>query len=323
MMRGMTVAIALACSACDPSGLGRSNPDFRIVGHRGAPLAAPENTLRSFEVAVALGANAIETDVCLTRDDVFVIWHDADPDSVVALARQSGAEGLAYVPRVPNIDNEWRRPVRELTLDELRAHYGYGDPLGALDPTAQIPLVRDVIEWARNETRLRWIYWDIKVPSTEEATRFIDEVSLQFRDESLVHVTPIFLHVARETAAAMEAERVRVGGERFRVAWDHEVPGALENTIGVGLRDVSTGLTPAHTYFGYKREVAELVSARERGEIDSVTVWTFDDEMKLAELLYYSVDGVMTNDPGLLYRMWRSTMLAPAETARLTSRTAP
>jgi glycerophosphoryl diester phosphodiesterase len=34
-----------------------------VIGHRGAPVHAPENTIESFEAAVAAGADAIEVDV--------------------------------------------------------------------------------------------------------------------------------------------------------------------------------------------------------------------------------------------------------------------
>jgi glycerophosphoryl diester phosphodiesterase len=34
-----------------------------VIGHRGAPLLAPENTIASFEAAVAAGADAVELDV--------------------------------------------------------------------------------------------------------------------------------------------------------------------------------------------------------------------------------------------------------------------
>ena len=78
-------------------------------------------------MAAAVGANAIETDVCVTSDGVFVIWHDRDPDSIEAVARQTGAEGLAYIPLVAPIGSALRRPVDQLTLEELRQNYGYGD----------------------------------------------------------------------------------------------------------------------------------------------------------------------------------------------------
>ncbi len=49
-----------------------------LVAHRGGSLLAPENTLAAFDRASALGADAIETDVRLTRDGVVVVFHDDD-----------------------------------------------------------------------------------------------------------------------------------------------------------------------------------------------------------------------------------------------------
>jgi len=48
-----------------------------IIGHRGSPLYAPENTLASFEIAADQGADAIEFDVKLSADGEVVILHDA------------------------------------------------------------------------------------------------------------------------------------------------------------------------------------------------------------------------------------------------------
>lgn len=47
-----------------------------IVGHRGAPRRARENTLDSFDFAESLGVDAIEFDVRQTRDGECVVFHD-------------------------------------------------------------------------------------------------------------------------------------------------------------------------------------------------------------------------------------------------------
>ncbi len=47
-----------------------------IIGHRGAAAVAPENTLLSFERALADGAEGIEFDVRLASDGVPVVIHD-------------------------------------------------------------------------------------------------------------------------------------------------------------------------------------------------------------------------------------------------------
>ncbi|MBI1774695.1 MAG: glycerophosphodiester phosphodiesterase [Proteobacteria bacterium] len=52
----------------------------RIVGHRGAALRAPENTLAGFRKAAELGAGWVELDVMLTRDGVPVVIHDETLD---------------------------------------------------------------------------------------------------------------------------------------------------------------------------------------------------------------------------------------------------
>jgi glycerophosphoryl diester phosphodiesterase len=47
-----------------------------VVGHRGNRTHAPENTLPSFAEAVALGVDALEFDLHLSRDGVPMVFHD-------------------------------------------------------------------------------------------------------------------------------------------------------------------------------------------------------------------------------------------------------
>jgi glycerophosphoryl diester phosphodiesterase len=61
-----------------------------VVGHRGASDRAPENTLASFEAAIALGVDAIELDVHLSRDGQLVVIHDQN------LARTTNGRGLVH-----------------------------------------------------------------------------------------------------------------------------------------------------------------------------------------------------------------------------------
>jgi glycerophosphoryl diester phosphodiesterase len=49
-----------------------------IIGHRGAPRRARENTIESFDWAESLGVDAVEFDVRQTRDGEAVIFHDED-----------------------------------------------------------------------------------------------------------------------------------------------------------------------------------------------------------------------------------------------------
>ncbi|HEV7849007.1 MAG TPA: glycerophosphodiester phosphodiesterase family protein [Mycetocola sp.] len=47
-----------------------------IIGHRGAPGYRPEHTRSSYELAIALGADAVEPDIVATKDGVLVLRHE-------------------------------------------------------------------------------------------------------------------------------------------------------------------------------------------------------------------------------------------------------
>ena len=49
-----------------------------LYAHRGANFLYPENSLEAFKEAVKLGVNALELDVHITKDNVVVVFHDAD-----------------------------------------------------------------------------------------------------------------------------------------------------------------------------------------------------------------------------------------------------
>ncbi|XP_029375528.1 glycerophosphodiester phosphodiesterase domain-containing protein 5 [Echeneis naucrates] len=51
-------------------------PAPALIGHRGAPMLAPENTLMSFEKAVEAGSKGLETDVTISFDGVPFLMHD-------------------------------------------------------------------------------------------------------------------------------------------------------------------------------------------------------------------------------------------------------
>ncbi|XP_061786393.1 glycerophosphoinositol inositolphosphodiesterase GDPD2 isoform X2 [Nerophis lumbriciformis] len=55
-------------------------PKPKLIGHRGAPMLAPENTIIAFQRSVACGVTAFETDVQMSKDGVPFLMHDQGPD---------------------------------------------------------------------------------------------------------------------------------------------------------------------------------------------------------------------------------------------------
>lgn len=77
----------------------RMNQTPLILGHRGVPGEAPENTLAGFELAMASGADGIELDVHLSRDGELVVIHDDTLDRTTDGSGPVGAYSLRELKR--------------------------------------------------------------------------------------------------------------------------------------------------------------------------------------------------------------------------------
>jgi glycerophosphoryl diester phosphodiesterase len=80
-----------------------------VVGHRGSPREAPENTLASFLAAARAGAQAVELDARLTRDGVVVVHHDAELGRTVA--GEGLVEDMAYADLADLDAGSWFAPA--------------------------------------------------------------------------------------------------------------------------------------------------------------------------------------------------------------------
>ncbi len=142
---------------------------FLVCGHRGSPINEPENTIPSFERALREGVNALETDLCVTKDRQVIHWHDWNPDELVALIRERGIEPeVAYKPDFPAPFSGLRNKTSELTLEEFRKHFNYTRKGESEPVNAHIPTFREFIEWIKDKPQIKYVFLDIKVPRDEK-----------------------------------------------------------------------------------------------------------------------------------------------------------
>lgn len=142
---------------------------FLVCGHRGSPINEPENTIPSFERALREGVNALETDLCVTKDKQVIHWHDWNPDELVALIREQGIEPeVAYKPDFPAPFSGLRNKTSELTLEEFRKHFNYTRKGESEPVNAHIPTFREFIEWIKDKPQIKYVFLDIKVPRDEK-----------------------------------------------------------------------------------------------------------------------------------------------------------
>ncbi len=102
-----------------------------VIGHRGASGLAPENTMPSFERALAEGADWVECDVRTTKDDRFVIIHDASLD------RTTSGKGR----------------VRGWPLHKIRA-LDAGSWFHPRYRGEHVPILEEVLDWAKERMGL-------------------------------------------------------------------------------------------------------------------------------------------------------------------------
>jgi glycerophosphoryl diester phosphodiesterase len=71
-----------------------------IVAHRGASADAPENSLSSMKLAWQQNADAIETDLWLSKDGKLIVFHDADTKRIGKVNRKISDYTLAEAQQV-------------------------------------------------------------------------------------------------------------------------------------------------------------------------------------------------------------------------------
>jgi len=105
-----------------------------VVGHRGVPMLHQENTLAGFRRAVALGIDAVELDVRVTRDHRAVVFHDSSLERLVGIRRSIS-------------ELTWHEVASLRVASTIRVGIdALGNPIVArYDGEARIPLLAEVL----------------------------------------------------------------------------------------------------------------------------------------------------------------------------------
>ena len=320
LVRGVLLALGvgglLACGHGPFVGPAQApGPEFLIIGHRGAPHQACENTLESFAQALQLGANALELDVSITQDGHLVLWHDwvdRVRDRVIHRLRPTG---LCDVVR-PLL----YRPVDEVTLADFVQSSGYTHA-GEWVPA---PTLAAFAHRFAPDARVRWLFLDLKVPPDQPdlAEPLFEQAVQIFRPydalAKVVFLTPSAAIVARLHAAAQRWQHTT--GERVEVVHDVEGPQVVRVRVWPSSVDLNQAIEARFALWG--TPVVSLQSERAflRAELqrrDAVNarrppgarmrylVWTINDPEEMCELVRLGVDGLLTDEPGRLSTLVR------------------
>jgi glycerophosphoryl diester phosphodiesterase len=244
-----------------------------VIAHRGNSAHAPENTFEAYDQAIALGADALEFDIRLTRDGVPVVIHDPTLD------RTTNGRG----------------PVVDRTLDEVRAldagarfmsrdgsHPYRGR--GVVVPTLEEMVVR--------YPRIPFLI-EVKVPEAVAATRRVLENSgavARTMVDSTVHAAVAPFRGGRLATGASLEDVVRL---------------LLPSLAGRFPRTLPyEALCIPRWYNGIPVPVALLArAARRAGRVTHV--WTINSRNVARSLWRAGVQGIITDDPGPMLELRR------------------
>lgn len=252
-----------------------------VIGHRGYCELAPENTLPSFELALASGVDLVELDYRYSKDGMPVVIHDTALD------------------RTTNAIQRWGKKnhrVASKTIAELRS-LDAGIWFAPWFAGTKIPLLTEALDLiCRNSVALI----EHKAGSAADCLkllrekRLINRVVVQSFDWEFLRL--LHEREPRQVLAALGPPAVLSHGKKpwgisrkLNAAWLHQMQ-KTGARVAVWNRQVS-------------RRAVQLAHERKW----KVWVYTINETRLARRLRQAGVDGIITNNPRLIGEMYRTT----------------
>jgi len=230
-----------------------------VIGHRGASLRAPENTLAAFRLAASLAADGIELDTKLTADSEAIVMHDQTID------RTTSGKG-------------W---VRDHTLADLKrleagSHFGpefAGEPIPSLEEVFQ--------EFADSPMLIDVEVGNYASPQDRLPDRVVELVRQYGLDRRVLisSFNPIALRRTRNQAPGLALALLLMPREP---GWQ---------------RFLSSALSPRDTDNLNDAMIRPEAVARSHHAGRRCMAWTVNEAARIHELVLMGVDGIITDAP--------------------------
>jgi glycerophosphoryl diester phosphodiesterase len=246
-----------------------------VHGHRGARAVLPENTIPAFEHAIRAGADVVELDLAVTKDNVLVVSHDPVVNTTICSGPHTG-------------------PIRQLTLAQIKeldcgAKQNPDYPKQKPVPGTRIPTLDEALELGRGNTV--WFNIETKLsrtrpeytPPPEEFARLVLDAIRRHKLEKRVIVQSFdfrTLHAMKKLAPEIPLAALFQGDSR---------------DFATIAREAGAGTAAPN----YKLVTKEKVEQAHKAGL-KVVPWTpnLPDEWKA--LIEAGVDAIITDDPAAL-----------------------
>lgn len=248
-----------------------------IIAHRGYSAIAPENTLPAFRMALATGADLVELDYYHSKDGVPIVLHDANLDRTTDAISRWGSKGIHPASR---------DAAELLSLDAG----SWFDPAFA---NTRLPALTAALELIQGKGGVTLIERKEGDPATVvkllRERNWINRVVVQSFDWQ--YLREFHALAPEQVLGALGVPKVLADGRK---------PPERPKTLSAAWLD-DLQRTGARLVVWNREITADAVAlAHQRGL--KVWVYTINDPQEANRLLDLGVDGLITDNPGLLWR---------------------
>ena len=266
---GFIMACAQPKTTPGPGAVLRGKSPITVTAHRGFSGENPENTLAAFRAAIAAGADMIELDVHLTRDNELVVIHDD------TLERTTDGKGN----------------VADKTLAELK-RLDAGFRFNSRFAGERIPTLAEVLDVARGR-----ILVNIELKKGKKAFPYTME-ELADRTLAAVEKAGMLDQVLFSSFDPVAVDRIREKAPRLPIAVITQKPWATPEEAGGGK------LYPAINSSFKNLNEKNIRLARAAGL--QVHAWTVNAQADMEKVISLGVDGIITNHPDRLIELLKA-----------------
>jgi glycerophosphoryl diester phosphodiesterase len=269
-----------------------------IIGHRGASAYRPEETLDSYRLAIAQGADYIEADLVLTSDDALVARHENELSATTDVAHHPEFAGRKRTKTINGVTTTgWF--TEDFTLAELRTLRAVPRRHLPEATSGMIPTLQEIIDLAKTQRRPVGLYLELKTPAYFTSLGLAPEPRLVDALQRN-HLTG---NSARVYVESFDVDSLRAVHRLINVAEIQLVGGANPADLAVqpdGLARIKQYAVGIGIDRARLSPDTKVVSDAHADRLE-VHVFTFGADAEIAYRRVFSlgVDGVFTDNPDL------------------------
>jgi len=247
-----------------------------VIGHRGFNVLAPENTLPSFQFAVAAGADLVELDYHQSKDGVPIVIHDGELDRTTDAVQRWGARKI-------RVDSK--------TAAELRA-LDAGRWFDAKFAGTRLPLLTEALDVIQTNGGVTLIEHKAG-PAAQCATLLrerdlVNRVIVQSFDWAFLRAfhqqVPAQVLGALGPPGTRQGKKLTDAEKELSPEWIREA-----QQTGAGVIGWNKLVNRAAVDYAHQQKL-------------KVWVYTINDPAQARDLLSMGVDGIITDNTSLIWR---------------------